>query len=127
MNGITDLDELALLGGGAGADDAVAEGEPGRGHLKRALTSVRRRRGEEGEEAGEHTGGQHGGRGLAPAEDEAPDAGGLRGRGARVPRGAGLREAEEEAGQRRRGRGRRGHGCLLARSLPLLQQRLQKG
>jgi len=131
-----DPDELSLLGGGAGADDAVAEGEPGRRHLQRALPTVRgsRRRGEH--EAGEDGGRQHVDRGLAPPEDE---AGVLlarrRGRGgAGVPRGAWLREAdEEEAGQRRSGRGRgRSHGCLAAGAdgrlpLPLVQWIRQGG
>jgi len=126
------LDELALLGGGAGADDAVAEGEPGRRHLERALPAVRglRRRGEEGEGAGEHGAGQHRGHSLAPADQDEAGAGAgalgdirarRRGRGAGVPRGAGLREAEEEAGQRRRGGGRSTHGCLrVAGTVPLL-------
>lgn len=50
----TDLDELALLGGGAGSHDAVAEGEPRRRHLEWALPAALHglRRGDE-EEAGE--------------------------------------------------------------------------
>jgi hypothetical protein len=110
------LDELALLGGGAGAHDAVAEAEPGGGHRERALPrrGLRRRREQDGP-------GQHCGHGLAPAEDErAGVLGG--GAGRRVCRSVGVGKAEEDAGQRRGGGS---HGCpaQLARSAPWAQVR----
>lgn len=109
----TDLDELALLRGGAGADDAVAEAEPGGRHLERALPGRRLRRNGR-EEAGQDGPGQNGGHGVAPAEDQSV-VGLLRGRAVaarrRLPRGVRLWEAQEEAGQRRGGCGcGRSHG-----------------
>lgn len=104
-----------MLGGGAGADDAVAEGETVGRHLERALAAGRFRR--RGEHAGEDGCGQHGGHGLAPAEGD--DGGAVLGGhgGAGVPARrrhgkfhAGVWEAEQETGQRRGGGGGGGGG-----------------